>query len=894
MSDTPSFGIWLRQQRKRHDLTQAELARQIGCALGTLRNIETDSARPSKQLAARLARILSVADENVASVVTFARGTGPAPANWDWRVGAPSPPPAAAIHSRRPNLPAQLTGLIGRAQEVAAVCALLLRPDVRLVTLTGSGGTGKTRVAVECAVQLLDAFSDGVVFVDLAALTDSDLVLATIAQTLGVPESPTQPLSARLADALRAQALLLLLDNFEQVVAAAPAVVELLAACPQLKVLTTSRVELQVQGEHEWPVPPLALPDRTHLPPFEQLTQYEALRLFSERARAANPQFAISTSNAPAIAEICHQLDGLPLAIELVAAWAKLFVPQALLTRLDRRLTFLTGGGRDRPTRQQTMRNTIAWSYQLLTPEEQALFQRLSVFIGGGTLAAIEAVCGDRDREVVDGVSALVSQSLLRILPASLSETEAEPRVGMLETIREYAWEQLATSPHAETIRQRHALYFTALAEAAAAEWNTPMIETAIAQQRREHDNMRVALQWTIDTGNGTLGLRLALALWGFWRSYGYCSEGRAWLGQLLSLDKHPAEPEAMAARQRALQAAAWLASDRHDFAEATRLFEQSIALRRALGETEGETDLLLNAARQARAEGHYQRATALLEDVLARHRAVGEHTAVGSAGIGLSFDELGQVLRELGLVLREQGDFVRAAALFEEGLKLHRAIGDRASVALALIGLADIARDQGDGARVREYSEPSLAILRELGMQWAIGFVLNTLALGAYYERDLTRALSLIRESVALFRALTADASLAEVLISLGKIMWAQGDAVAAYDALTEALRLAQAVGPRLMVPYALEQLADVVVARGQTQLAVQCLAGASALREQMGTPVRPVDQAAVAQTLATARVALGADDFAAVWSETQVQPFEQILRTIPSSTAFAALGER
>jgi transcriptional regulator with XRE-family HTH domain len=229
MSDTPSFGMWLRQQRKRHDLTQAELAQQVGCALGTLRNIETDSARPSKQLAARLARVLGVADENVASVVAFARGTGSAPTNWDWRVGAPSPPPAAAIHSRRPNLPAQRTGLIGRTQEVAAVCALLLRPDVRLVTLTGSGGTGKTRVAVACAVQLLDAFSDGVVFVDLAALTDSDLVLAAIAQTLGVPESPTQPLSARLADTLRDQALLLLLDNFEQVVAAAPAVVELLA-----------------------------------------------------------------------------------------------------------------------------------------------------------------------------------------------------------------------------------------------------------------------------------------------------------------------------------------------------------------------------------------------------------------------------------------------------------------------------------------------------------------------------------------------------------------------------------------------------------------------------------------------------------------------------------------
>src|SRR5262245_7038769 len=705
MSDTPSFGMWLRQQRKRQDLTQAELARQIGCALGTLRNIETDSARPSKQLAARLAHTLGVADADIDAVIAFARGAGPAPAAV---VSAAIPPQALAapavtsrqtLQTTHPNLPAQLTELIGRTQEVAAACALLLRPDVRLLTLTGPGGAGKTRVAVACAGQRLDAFSDGVVFVDLAALTDSDLVLATIAQTLGMPESPTQPLSTRLAAALRDQTLLLLLDNFEQVVAAAPAVVELLAACPQLKVLATSRVALEVQGEHEWPVPPLTLPDRAHLPPFEQLTQYEALRLFSERARAANPQFAISTSNAPAIAEICHQLDGLPLAREPVPAWVKLFERQALLTRLDRRLTFLTGGGRDRPTRQQTMRNTIAWSYQLLTRDEQALFERLSVFVGGGTLAAIEAVCGDRDGEVVDGVSALVSQSLLRRLLPAYDDTDTEPRFGMLETIREYALEQLAASPDAELIRGRHALYFTALVEAAAAEWNTPMKEAAIEQQRREHDNMRAALQWAYDTDNSTVGLQLALALWEFWRSYGYNSEGRAWLGQLLSLDQPPANVAAMATRERALHAGAWLASDQHDYANASRLFEQSMALRRALGESEGEADLLRNAARQVRAEGPYGQATALWEDGLARHRVVGDSTTAGGASLELSFDELGQVLRELGLVLREQGDFVRAAALFKEALAVHRAVGDRASVAFALIALGDVARDQGDSA---------------------------------------------------------------------------------------------------------------------------------------------------------------------------------------------------
>jgi tetratricopeptide (TPR) repeat protein len=462
-----------------------------------------------------------------------------------------------------------------------------------------------------------------------------------------------------------------------------------------------------------------------------------------------------------------------------------------------------------------------------------------------------------------------------------------EPRFMMLEPIHGYALEQLVARAEEAMVRHAHATYYLALAEAAAAEWNTPMKEAAIVQQGREHNNMRAALQWAYDTGDSTVGLQFALALWGFWRSYGYNSEGRAWFGQLLSLDEHPADVAAIALRERALHAAAWLASDQHDFAHATRLFEQSLALRHMLGATSGETnlaDLLRNAARQARAEGHYGQATALLEDVLARHRVVGDRTTAGSASLELSPDEIGQALRELGTVLREQGDFMHATALIEQALALHRAIGDRASVAFALIGLGDVARDQGDSASVRAYCEPSLAILRELGMQWAIGFALNNLALAAYYERDLTRAVILIRESVALFRAITADTCLAEVLITLGIILWAQGDSVAAYDALTEALRFAWAVGPRLFSVIAMEGLASVVVSQGDAELAVQLLAGASMLRAQMGTPVRPVDQAGVEQALVTARSMLGEDTFVTVWAEAQTRSLEQILNTIPS----------
>ena len=468
-------------------------------------------------------------------------------------------------------------------------------------------------------------------------------------------------------------------------------------------------------------------------------------------------------------------------------------------------------------------------------------------------------------------LASLVDKSLIRQEGTAAALDQAEQRFMLSEPIREYALDRLAASPDAEAIRRRHAHYFTALAEAAAAQWETPQINAAIAQQRAEHDNMRAALQWACDTGNSQLGLQLAAALWGFWRSYGYISEGRAWLEQLLKLDEHPSDTAAMAARQRGLHAAAWLASDQHQYTTATQLFEQSMALRRALGETAGATDLLLNAARQARAGGQYRRATALLEDALR------DRERLRSARPYLSSDDLGQVLRELGLVLREQGDFVRAAALFEEGLAFHRASGNRVGMALEMLGLADVARDQGDSLGVRAHCEPSLAILREFDMQWAIGFALNTRALGVYYEGYLTRAFALIDESAALFRELQSDASLAEVLITQGKIVRAQGDLGAAHAALTEALQLALSLGPRLMVAFAMEGLAGVLAAQGRAEPAVRLLAPAAALRVQMGTPVWPADQRSVEQALATARAALGDSAFDAAWAAAAAVPFEQ-----------------
>jgi predicted ATPase/transcriptional regulator with XRE-family HTH domain len=825
------------------------------------------------------------------------------------------------------GLPFQPTSFIGRDAELTEIATILGDPGCHLLTLLGPGGIGKTRLALEVAATHTTAFADGVAFVALASVSTPNQIVSTITDTLGLSFAGHSDATADLLGYLRERQMLLVLDNFEHLLAGADLLSAILERAPHITVLVTSQERLDLQAERLFDVDGLACPSEDphglatpHS--LADLADYSAVQLFVQRATQVQPRLSLSESALTTIVRICQHVAGMPLAIELAAAGVRALPLAEIERQLRANLDMLATSLRDVPARHRSMRAVFDHSWSLLSESQRALFSHLAVFRGGWTIEAAEAVCAQGKRQQAKGknedsdapvlpftfsllplLTALVDKSLVRregspetrpIFERDAPNAEGKSRFVMLEPIRAYALEQLAASSDAEAVRRGHAHYFATLAEAAVAQWDTPMINQALALQRREHDNMRAALQWACDTGDGLVGLRLAQALWGFWRSYGYSSEGRAWLQQLLRLDEHPADPAAMTARQRALHAAAWLASDQHDFTTATRLFEQSMALRRALGETEGETDLLINAARQARATGQYQRATDLLEDALSRHRPLFDRASLSSARPELSLHEHGQVLRELALVLRERGDFARAVALLDEALTLYRQIGDRVSVALALLGLGDIARDQGDSAGIRENCEPSLAILRESGMQWAIGFALNSLALGAYYEGDLVPAFTLIGESVALFRGLNADASLAEVLITLGYILKAQGDVVAARGAMTEALRLAWVVGPRLLVAASLEGLASVAAEQGHADLTARLLATAAALRADMGAPVRPADQAAVDAALESAQSNLSAGAFAAMWAEAQSLPAEQILNDLPSVAMFTAVRDR
>ena len=553
------------------------------------------------------------------------------------------------------------------------------------------------------AERLLDLFADGAYVVALAPLTDPDQVASVIAATLGLREEGGQSAGESVRRRLRARHMLLVLDNFEHVAAAAVLVVNLLTVCPRLTVLVTSRAPLHVRGEQTFAVSPLTLPDPTDPLPVDTLTQYSAIELFLQRARALAPDFELTGANAPAVAAICRRLDGLPLAIELAVPRIALLPPQALLARLERRLSLLIAGAHDLPQRQRTLRAAIAWSYDLLDADERALFARLGIFVGSCTLEAAEAVrgtAGDRQDTVLDRLASLMSKSLLRMDVGG----HGEPRFGMLETIGEYALERLAESGDEEESRRRHAGYYLALAEAAETELTGPTQGMWLERLEDDGDNLRAALQWARESGEIETGLRLAGALWRFWYTRGYQREGRGWLEGLLALAVTGPSGPSMVAQAKALNAAGVLAYYQGDCVRAIALHEESLALRRELADKQAIASSLHNLASNVALCGDHERAVDLYEESLALSRELGAKLAIAAT------------LSNLGDIAREQGSYGRATALSEESLALMRELGDTWGIALLLTNLGRLAREQRDYRHAAGLYAESLALYRRLG----------------------------------------------------------------------------------------------------------------------------------------------------------------------------------
>jgi len=786
------------------------------------------------------------------------------------------------LNVRSHNLPGRLTPLIGREQEVQAVCALLRRPEVRFVTLTGPGGVGKTRLSLQVATELSDEFAEGVCFVPLAPISDPDLVVATIAQALGIKEAGEQPLLDLLQAYLQDKHLLLLLDNFEQILEAAPRLADLLTGCPQLKMLVTSRAVLHLRAEHQFPVPPLALPDLSHLPESEALSQYAAVALFLQCAQTARPDFQLTPANTRAIAEICVHLDGLPLAIELAAARVKLLPPQALLTRLAHRLQVLTSGARDAPVRQQTLRNTLAWSYDLLDFREQRLFRRLSVFVGGCTLEAVEGLStalGEKQAEVLDGVASLMDKSLLR----QVEQGGEEPRLLMLATIREYGLEALASGGEMESARRAHAAYYLRLSERAELELGGPQQGAWLERLEREHDNLRAALSWSLEQAGDEeaelrreIALRLGGALWLFWWTHGHWSEGRTFLERALRASEGATAP----IQAKALCAAASLSFVQSHYERAEALSSESLVLYRELGDQRGIALSLQSLGNVAWVRSDTAKASSLLEEALALFKEVDDK------------EYMAYSLFSLALLASSQGRYSRACTLFEESLAFFREIEHNKGIAHTLSQLAQaLFVSQGDQARVRSLLDECLALSREVGFKEGIAAVqclLGQLALG---QGDLVTAHSLAEESVMLYKEMGHRHGTAESLAVLGKVLAVGGDYAAAHALYEESLVLSGELGEKWMIAACLVGLGEVVAAQQKLAWAAQLWGTAEALRDALGVPVPPVERAGYERSLSAARVHLGERAFAAAWAQGRAMTPEQALaaqgqKPMPRST--------
>ncbi len=687
--DQHSFGYWLRLKRKSLDLTREGLADLVGYSAATIRKIEAEERRPSAQIVERLADILDVPPGERTAFLRFARG--------DW-TNAPSEttelaPWRAATPSTPSNLPATTTSFVGRQKEIAEIKQHL--GTSRLVVLTGPGGTGKTRLALQVAGELRSSYRDGVYWVELAPLRDPGLVGDAIAQALKLSASSETPLVELLKRRLAHMNALLLLDNFEHLLPAAPLVGELLSAASQIWVLATSRERLHVYGEQEYPVYPLDLPDLQRDESPEELLAHDAVNLFIQRARAAQPGFDLDEAQKSAVARICVRLDGLPLALELAASQVKIFPTTLLAQRLQDSLGSLPVGPRDRPERQRTLRAAIEWSYTLLNEEEQALFTRLAVFSGGATLDAIESACGhDRPEDLVNTLAALVDKNLVFRRDHLL----AEPHFAMLETIHEYARERLQASGEAAQIQARYVAYFTSLAEQAAGQIRGSRQSYWLNRLQAEQDNLRAVLSWSLGGQDILSGLRLAAALGDHWYYNGLAVEGQRWTG--LALEK--AASAAPGLRAGVLRAAGQLAFSTGDLPKAGELLLRALAL----------------------------------------YRQVEDERSAAWAMVLLSMFRMGNADKNQ-----------ENMAMCQEGLEIFRRLDDQPGMAQAFNILGELARLAGDDDAASRYYEESLEMVKQTGERLREGMLYSNLSFIAYHRTQYQPAEQFARQALRIYR---------------------------------------------------------------------------------------------------------------------------------------------
>jgi predicted ATPase/transcriptional regulator with XRE-family HTH domain len=829
MDDGEGFGLLVRRRRRTLDLTQNELARRIGYSVSTIRKVESAELRPSRALAKALADQLNVAPDRYEPFIRLARSR---PDPFDW--GGPEQTFHRSQTRQRGAVPAQPNPLIGRESEVADVEAILRQDSVRLLVLTGPPGVGKTHFSLQLASNLSADFAKGVVFVALAQIDDHRLVGSLIADALGVAETGARPVLESVRDQLRDTQLLLVLDNFEHVMAAGPEVAELLAAAPRLKVLVTSREVLHLRGEQDYALPPLTLPphgDPKDEKGLEVIAGSEAVRLFVTRASAVRPRFALTCANAATIAGICRRLDGLPLAIELAAARIRVLPPDVLLAELADRLRLLIGGARDLPPRQQTLRAAIAWSDELLDDDERRLFRRLAVFVGGCTLEAAEAVAGvGLQVTILDTLTALVDKSLVR----QEDRESGVPRFTMLATVHQYARERLAVGGDQTEMRRRHLDWFVRWAERAEPELVGADQESWLNRVADDDPNIREALAWSVDNAP-TAGLRLAVAVGPYWRRRGQFAEAQRWLNVLLPrMELEQSETNSSANRPllaRALYRIGNLASAQGDYRNAERLLGDCLTVYREIGNSDGVAHALADLARSRILNGgDPEEIQGMLEESL--------HLSGANVTPAKSEWTLGY-LGELAMI---RGDFRLARAQIQNSLSAFQQSGNRWGSNWCHINLGFLDLLGGEASRAHDRFVACLEVARRLGSRHHVGVVSLALATLVGRVGDIEQANALLRDSLRLFCEVGTPA-VYDALGFLGEIAEVRGD-----HARSIRLFAAETVGRRLYTP-------------------IVCSVYCSARHGLWDA------------FLAAARSTISDDEFADTWAEVRAIALEQVL---------------